>query len=67
MSEVAETIALIRDRVATPLIVDADTGYGNALNVAAHRARCSSAPAPARSSSRTRISPSAAAISTTRR
>jgi 2-methylisocitrate lyase-like PEP mutase family enzyme len=33
MSEVAETIALIRDRVPTPLIVDADTGYGNALNV----------------------------------
>ena len=32
-SEVAETIALIRDRVSTPLIVDADTGYGNALNV----------------------------------
>jgi len=33
MSEVAEVIALIRDRVATALIVDADTGYGNALNV----------------------------------
>ena len=33
MSEVADTIALVRDRVATPLIVDADTGYGNALNV----------------------------------
>jgi 2-methylisocitrate lyase-like PEP mutase family enzyme len=33
MSEVADTLGLIRDRVATPLIVDADTGYGNALNV----------------------------------
>jgi 2-methylisocitrate lyase-like PEP mutase family enzyme len=33
LSEVAETLSLIRDRVATPLIVDADTGYGNALNV----------------------------------
>jgi 2-methylisocitrate lyase-like PEP mutase family enzyme len=33
MSEVAETIALVRDRVSTPLIVDADNGYGNALNV----------------------------------
>jgi 2-methylisocitrate lyase-like PEP mutase family enzyme len=33
MSEVADTLSLIRDRVATPLIVDADTGYGNALNV----------------------------------
>jgi 2-methylisocitrate lyase-like PEP mutase family enzyme len=34
MSEVAQTIAMIRDRVASHLIVDADTGYGNALNVA---------------------------------
>lgn len=33
MSEVAETIALIRDRVALPMIVDADTGFGNALNM----------------------------------
>ena len=33
MNEVAATIALIRDRVDTTLIVDADTGYGNALNV----------------------------------
>ena len=33
MSEVADAIAAIRDRVATPLIVDADTGFGNALNV----------------------------------
>ena len=32
MSEVADTIALVRDRVDTPLVVDADTGYGNALN-----------------------------------
>src|SRR6187399_544860 len=33
MSEVADTVALIRDRVGSHLIVDADTGYGNALNV----------------------------------
>ncbi len=33
MSEVVDTITLIRDRVTTPLIVDADTGYGNALNM----------------------------------
>ena len=33
MNEVADVIALVRDRVATPLIVDADNGYGNALNV----------------------------------
>jgi len=34
MSEVADTVALIRDRAGSHLIVDADTGYGNALNVA---------------------------------
>src|SRR6266852_137446 len=33
MSEVVNTVALIRDRVGADLIVDADTGYGNALNV----------------------------------
>ncbi len=33
MTEVAETLALIRERVTVPLVVDADTGYGNALNV----------------------------------
>ena len=32
-AEVADTIALVRDRVSCALIVDADTGYGNALNV----------------------------------
>ena len=33
MSEVAEVVGLIRDRTGAPLVVDADTGYGNALNV----------------------------------
>ena len=33
MSEVVETVALIRDRVRAHLVVDADTGYGNAINV----------------------------------
>jgi 2-methylisocitrate lyase-like PEP mutase family enzyme len=33
MNEVVDTVALIRDRVAAGLVVDADTGYGNALNV----------------------------------
>src|ERR1700749_4690113 len=33
MTEVTNTLALIRDRVDSYLIVDADTGYGNALNV----------------------------------
>jgi 2-methylisocitrate lyase-like PEP mutase family enzyme len=34
LTEVVDTVALIRDRVDVNLIVDADTGYGNALNVA---------------------------------
>src|ERR1017187_7228171 len=33
MNEVVETVALIRDRVGAQLVVDADTGYGNALNI----------------------------------
>jgi 2-methylisocitrate lyase-like PEP mutase family enzyme len=33
LTEVAETVANIRDRVALPLIVDGDNGFGNALNV----------------------------------
>lgn len=32
-SEVEDTLARISERVQTPLIVDADTGFGNALNV----------------------------------
>ncbi len=32
-SEVEQTLALITDRVRVPVIVDADTGFGNALNV----------------------------------
>ena len=32
MNEVVDVVSLIRDRVSTPLIVDADTGWGNALN-----------------------------------
>ena len=33
MTEVADTLAQITDRVELPVIVDADNGYGNALNV----------------------------------
>jgi len=33
MTEVAETLGAVRERVDVPLIVDADTGFGNALNV----------------------------------
>ncbi|MGC6453076.1 MAG: isocitrate lyase/PEP mutase family protein [Candidatus Puniceispirillaceae bacterium] len=33
VSEVHDTLAAITDRIATPVIVDADNGFGNALNV----------------------------------
>jgi 2-methylisocitrate lyase-like PEP mutase family enzyme len=33
MTEVSETVAAIADAVSVPVIVDADTGYGNALNM----------------------------------
>ena len=33
MTEVNDTLAAITDRIDTPVIVDADNGYGNALNV----------------------------------
>ena len=33
LPDVARSVGLIRDRVELPLIVDADTGFGNALNV----------------------------------
>lgn len=33
MNEVAETISVIRERTELPMIVDADTGFGNAINV----------------------------------
>jgi 2-methylisocitrate lyase-like PEP mutase family enzyme len=33
LTEVADTVAAIRERVAIPLIVDGDNGFGNALNV----------------------------------
>ena len=32
LSEMADTMALIRDRVGLPVIIDADTGFGNALS-----------------------------------
>jgi len=33
MTEVAEAVCNIRERIDIPMIVDADTGFGNALNV----------------------------------
>ncbi|MDJ1016683.1 MAG: isocitrate lyase/phosphoenolpyruvate mutase family protein [Paracoccaceae bacterium] len=32
VTEMTDTMALIRDRVEIPVIIDADTGFGNALN-----------------------------------
>ena len=32
VSEMADTMALIADRIDLPVIIDADTGFGNALN-----------------------------------
>jgi 2-methylisocitrate lyase-like PEP mutase family enzyme len=33
LTEIADTVAAISDAVALPLVVDADTGFGNAVNV----------------------------------
>jgi len=33
MTELVQTVRVIRERIELPLIVDADTGFGNALNV----------------------------------
>ena len=33
LTEIADTVAAISDVVALPLLVDADTGFGNALNM----------------------------------
>lgn len=32
VSEMADTLALVRDRIGLPIVVDADNGFGNALN-----------------------------------
>ena len=34
MTEMAETLSLIRDRIEIPIVIDADTGFGNILNAA---------------------------------
>lgn len=34
MTEMASTLSLIRDRIEIPIIIDADTGFGNAMNAA---------------------------------
>ncbi|MHA1553443.1 MAG: isocitrate lyase/PEP mutase family protein [Alphaproteobacteria bacterium] len=47
MTEVAETLAAITERSGLPIVVDADTGFGNALNVARTVRRFESAGAAA--------------------
>ena len=32
MTEMAEALSLISDRIDLPIVIDADTGFGNALN-----------------------------------
>ncbi|MEM7445965.1 MAG: isocitrate lyase/PEP mutase family protein, partial [Pseudomonadota bacterium] len=32
VTEMAETLALVRDRIEAPIVIDADNGFGNALN-----------------------------------
>ncbi len=58
LTELADHVAAIRDVFPGALMVDADTGFGNAVNVMR---------TPMRSRSRTRCFPSAAGISTARR
>jgi 2-methylisocitrate lyase-like PEP mutase family enzyme len=65
LSQVAEHTMAIRGVVDLPLIVDADTGFGNAINVT-HTVRTWSRPAPARSSLRTSMRQNAAVISAAR-
>ena len=66
MTEVVETVALISDRVDAHLIVDADTGYGNALNVQ-RTVRCFERAGANAIQIEDQSFPSVAAISTTRR
>ena len=65
LSQVAEHTMAIRGVVDLPLIVDADTGFGNAINVT-HTVRTLERPVPAPSSLKTSTRPSAAAISAAR-
>jgi 2-methylisocitrate lyase-like PEP mutase family enzyme len=65
MSEVADTIGTIRDRVSAHLVVDADTGY-ETRSTSAGPSDYSSVQARMRSSLRIRHSPSDAGISITK-
>src|SRR5271168_5310375 len=65
MTEMVANAARIVRAVDVPVIADADTGYGNELNVV--RSKSMSASAPRACISRIRFRPRSAAISTTRR
>lgn len=62
LTDIADHTARIRDAVDVPLIVDADTGFGNALNTY-HAVRTLERAGPTASSWKTRSAPSAAATS----
>jgi 2-methylisocitrate lyase-like PEP mutase family enzyme len=62
---VADVVGRVAERVSLPLIVDGDTGFGNAVNVQ-RTVRSSSAWAPRRSSWKTRPFPRSAATWRTR-
>ena len=60
LAELAAHVGAIRDAVNIPLLVDGDTGFGNAINVV-HTVGCSSVPVPTASCWRTKPFPSVAA------
>lgn len=66
LADIADHTWRIRDAVSLPLIVDADTGFGNALNVR-HTVRTLERAGADSSSSKTRLRPSAAATSRARK
>ena len=66
LTELADHVGAIREVFAGPLMVDADTGLATRSTCVAPSRRWS-APAPMRSRSKTRCSPSVAAISKARR
>ena len=65
LSQVADHVMAIRCVIDLPLIVDVDTGFGNAVNVT-HTVAFWSRPAPAPFKSRTSMRQNGAVISTGR-
>ena len=67
MTEVTDRLALIVEHAGVPVIADADTGYGNALNVRPNRPRVRAGGRGRAAPGRPDRSRSAAATTTTRR